>query len=106
VDRVIRPGVAYDFLEGDSGEGVPRGLLKAQCAIIFNTSNTETRREQSVFSDPLEAIWKNCVFGLCGVPTIYRRMFNVVVTSSVETRKQWLAEVASTVSRFFPPGSA
>ena len=26
IDRVIRPGVAYEFLEGDSGEGVPRGL--------------------------------------------------------------------------------
>jgi len=26
VDSVIRPGVAYEFLEGDSGEGVPGGL--------------------------------------------------------------------------------
>src|SRR5512140_1556093 len=23
IDRVIRPGVAYEFLEGDTGEGVP-----------------------------------------------------------------------------------
>jgi NAD(P)H dehydrogenase (quinone) len=23
VDRVLRPGVAYRFLEGDAGEGVP-----------------------------------------------------------------------------------
>ena len=27
VDRVIRAGVAYHFLEGDNGEGVPVGLL-------------------------------------------------------------------------------
>ena len=40
VDRVMRPGVAYEFLEGDSGEGVPRGLLRARRAIVFNTSNT------------------------------------------------------------------
>ncbi|MEN6422503.1 MAG: NAD(P)H-dependent oxidoreductase, partial [Smithella sp.] len=46
VDRVIRPGVAYEFLEGDSGEGVPRGLLKAQTALIYNTSNTEAQREK------------------------------------------------------------
>ena len=45
VDRVIRPGVAYEFLENDAGEGVPRGLLKADRAIVFNTSNTETQRE-------------------------------------------------------------
>ncbi len=101
VDRVIRPGVAYEFLEGDKGEGVPRGLLKARCALIFNTSNTATDREKAVFGDPLETIWKNCVFSLCGVPTIHRRMFNIVVTSSEAERKGWLSEVAATVNHFF-----
>jgi putative NADPH-quinone reductase len=102
VDRVIRPGVAYEFLEGDKGEGVPRGLLKARCAIIFNTSNTEATREKRVFGDPLEALWGACVFGLCGVPTVHRRMFSIVVTSSEADRKAWLAEVAATVNRFCP----
>ena len=40
VDRVIRAGVAYGFVEDDKGEGVPIGLLKAQAALVFNTSNT------------------------------------------------------------------
>jgi NAD(P)H dehydrogenase (quinone) len=101
VDRVIRPGVAYEFLEGDKGEGVPRGLLKAQCAIIFNTSNTETTREKTVFGDPLDTIWKNCVFNLCGVPVVHRRMFNIIVTSTPAQRQEWLSEVAATVDRFF-----
>lgn len=96
--------MAYEFLEGDTGEGVPRGLLKADSAIIFNTSNTETTREKTVFGDPLEAIWRDCVFGLCGVPTIHRRMFNIVVTSTEEERKGWLSEVAATIHRFFPKG--
>jgi putative NADPH-quinone reductase len=48
VDRVIRPGVAYEFIEGDKGEDVPRGLLKARSATVFNTSNTNADREQSV----------------------------------------------------------
>jgi len=43
VDRVIRPGLAHEFLEGDSGEGVPCGLLRARRAIVFNTSNTFSR---------------------------------------------------------------
>jgi putative NADPH-quinone reductase len=102
VDRVLRPGVAYEFTEGDKGEGVPRGLLKASCAIVFNTSNTESGREKTVFGDPLEAIWKNCVFGLCGVPTVHRRVFNVVITSSEAERTGWLNEVAATIDRFFP----
>ena len=41
VDRVLRTEVAYHFREGDSGEGVPEGLLKASCALVFNTTNTE-----------------------------------------------------------------
>lgn len=105
LDRILRPGVSYEFLEGDKGEGVPRGLLTAKCAIVFNTSNTETAREKSVFGDPLEAIWKKCIFGLCGVPTVHRRTFDVVVTSSEATRQGWLSEVAATIDRFFPRGS-
>ena len=102
IDRVIRPGVAYEFLEGDSGEGVPRGLLKARAAMVFNTSNTEAGRERQVFGDPLETIWRNCIFGLCGVPDFHRRMFGVVVTSTPEQRRQWLAEAAELAARIFP----
>ena len=102
VDRVIRPGVAYEFLEGDSGEGVPRGLLKARTAVVFNTSNTEARREVDLFGDPLETIWKNCIFGLCGVANFHRRMFTVVVTSSDDQRRAWLNEVRRSVDRLFP----
>jgi NAD(P)H dehydrogenase (quinone) len=102
VDRVVRPGVAYEFREGDQGDGIPRGLLRARCAVVFNTSNTLTVREQTVFGDPLELLWQNCVFGLCGVPAFHRRTFNVVVTSTAAERKQWLAEVAASLDRFFP----
>jgi NAD(P)H dehydrogenase (quinone) len=102
IDRVIRPGVAYEFLEGDSGEGVPKGLLRAKAAIVFNTSNTEPEREKSVFGDPLETIWKNCVFGLCGIPVFYRRTFSVVITSTEAQRKCWLDEVKATIDSMFP----
>ncbi len=102
VDRVIRPGVAYEFLEGDSGEGIPRGLLKARTALVFNTSNTETQREKYFFGDPLGTIWKNCIFELCGVAGFHRRMFNVIVTSSDTERKNWLNCVQLDIDRFFP----
>jgi putative NADPH-quinone reductase len=102
IDRVFRPGVAYRFVEGDSGEGVPEGLLKAHAAVVFNTSNTPAEREQSVFGDPLETLWKNCVFGLCGVPDFHRRTFAVIVTSTPEKRKQWLTETARLVCEVFP----
>jgi NAD(P)H dehydrogenase (quinone) len=101
VDRVIRPGVAYEFLEGDSGEGVPVGLLKARAALVFNTANTSEKRENEVFGDPLQLLWKNCIFDLCGVPTFYRKMYRVIVTSTAEDRRAWLDEVRVTVKTYF-----
>jgi len=101
IDRVIRPGVAYRFTETDGGEGVPIGLLRARAALVFNTSNTPAAREQAVFGDPLETIWKNCIFDLCGVKTFHRRMFGVICTSTPQQRAAWLSEVAQTVPRYF-----
>jgi NAD(P)H dehydrogenase (quinone) len=102
VDRVFRPGVAYEFLEAHKGEGVPVGMLKAKTAIVFNTSNTPEKREQEVFGDPLEVLWKTCIFDLCGVRDFYRKMFGVIVTSTLEQRQQWLTEVRDTVKKYFP----
>lgn len=102
VDRVVRPGVAYSFLEGDTGEGIPVGLLKAKTAVVFNTANTPSEREQEVFGDPLQLIWKNCIFDLCGIQNFYRKMFTVIVTSTIEQRHIWLAEVQDIINRHFP----
>lgn len=100
IDRVIRPGVAYEFADGDSGEGIPHGLLKAKTALVFNTSNTPADREAKVFRDPLETIWKNCIFGFCGVENFYRKMFGVIVTSTEEQRTKWLEEVRGIIRKY------
>jgi len=99
IDRVIRPGVAYEFIGEDSGEGIPNGLLKAKFALVINTSNTPLERENKVFGDPLESLWKNCVFELCGVKNFYRRMFNIIVVSSQKDRENWLAESKEIVKK-------
>ncbi len=102
IDRVVRPGVAYRFLEGDDGEGVPVGLLKAESAVVFNTANTPAERERTVFKDPLELIWKNCIFDLCGVKRFHREMFAVIVTSSPEQRRKWLERVEEVIDEYYP----
>lgn len=102
IDRVIRPGVAYAFVGDDKGEGVPVGLLKARAACIFNTCNTEAERERLVFGDPLDAIWKKCVFGLCGVSNVMRRVYGVVITSQHQQRQQWLDDVRACIRQQFP----
>lgn len=102
VDRIIRPGVAYEFLEGDGGEGVPRGLLQGKKALVFNTANTPAERERDAFGDPLELLWRHCIFGLCGIEEVLRRTFTVMVTSSEKERKEWLEEVRRAVGECFP----
>ncbi|MFA6371779.1 MAG: NAD(P)H-dependent oxidoreductase [Methanothrix sp.] len=102
VDRVMRPGLAYEFQEGDGGEGVPRGLLRVRRALVFNTSNTLPEREQNAFGDPLQTIWKNCIFGLCGDADFHRKTYSVVVTSTHEQRLAWLDDVRAIVDENFP----
>ena len=105
IDRVIRPGRAYRFQEGDGGEGVPVGLLRARAAVVLNTSNTEAARERTVFGDPLEAIWRRCIFDLCGVPAFHRRTFTVVVASTPEQRLAWIEEAKALCRRAFGPAA-
>ena len=102
VDRVLRPGMAYRFAGTDSGEGIPLGLLPARAALVFNTSNTPLQREQEVFGDPLEALWKTCICAFCGIPAFHRRMFGVIVTSTEEQRREWLGEARELTHRMFP----
>lgn len=106
IDRVLRPGVAYRFVEGDSGEGAPVGLLRARAALVLNTSNTFPDREARVFGDPLERIWKDCILGLCGVARVERRIFGPVVASTSRERRAWLDEAREAMARLFPgPGA-
>jgi len=102
IDRVFRPGVAYRFVGEDGGEGVPVGLLRARRALVLNTSNTDEPREQEVFGDPLDRIWRHCIFGLCGVRDVRRQTFGIVVTSTLEQRRAWLQEACELVTRCFP----
>ncbi|MFN2127250.1 MAG: NAD(P)H-dependent oxidoreductase [Anaerolineales bacterium] len=101
IDRVFRPGIAYEFTEGDIGEGVPTGMLKIQTALVFNTADTSKEREDNIFLDPLETLWKNCIFYLCGVKIFYRKIFRIMVTSTMEERENWLREVEATITKYF-----
>ncbi len=102
VDRVLRPGRAYRFVPDGRGGARPEGLLRARAALIFNTANTPQEVEEAQFGDPLEVHWRKVVFGLCGVPTVYRRNFSPVITSTPAQRQAWLAEVSRAVREYLP----
>jgi NAD(P)H dehydrogenase (quinone) len=102
VDRVLRHKTAFKFNDDDNGAGIPAGLLKIETAVIFNTSNTPEERERTIFGDPLETLWRNCVFDYCGVHTIYRKVFSIVADSDLKKRQEWLKDVEQIIMRFFP----
>jgi NAD(P)H dehydrogenase (quinone) len=103
IDRVLRPGVAYSFAEGDKGDGELVGLLKAQVLLVFNTSNTPPEREMNLYHDPLDNLWRNNMLVSCGVKSYFRKNFGVIITSTLEQRRRWLAEARDIALKYFPP---
>lgn len=98
IDRVLLKGLAYDFEQNENGDLVPVGLLKAHTALVFNTSNT---LENTTFPEPLELIWKNQVFKLCGVKYVERINFGIMKMSEESQRLHWLSEVRFKINSLF-----
>jgi NAD(P)H dehydrogenase (quinone) len=92
IDRVFAPDAAYTFAKGADAGDEPIGLLRTRVALVINTGNTPASREQGVFGDPLERIWRDCILKYCGIQHVIRALVGVVATSGPEERERWLAE--------------
>jgi putative NADPH-quinone reductase len=98
IDRVFAQGVAYEFGEG----GAVIEHFQGKRAVVFTTSNTPREMELERFGDPLENLWKNCIFAFCGVLDFHRRNFESIVLSTPDERRGWLSEVREIVRERFP----
>lgn len=96
LDRVWRQGVVYRF----GPEGV-LPLLSGKRAVVFTTSNTPREDELRLFGDPLENLWKACVFNFCGVENFFRRNFESIIMSTPDQRCRWLDEVRNITRSHF-----
>lgn len=97
IDRVFRQGVVYQF-----GPNGVEQLLAGRRALVITTSNTPRDDELRLYGDPLENLWANCIFGLCGVRKFLRRNFESIIMSTPEQRQAWLDETARLVAQQFP----
>jgi putative NADPH-quinone reductase len=95
IDRVIRAGVTHQF-----GPNGIEQFLKGRKALVITTSNTPRDIELNVYGDPLENLWKVCIFGMIGIDC-YRRNFESIIMSTPEQRTQWLDEVRTMVRERF-----
>ena len=105
IERVFRFGLAYRFDEATGPEGPALGLLSARAAVVINTSDTPPDREAAVFGDPLERIWRDCVFGFCGVGRVERRVVGPVINAAPETIARWRDETVEWVRAVFRSAS-
>ena len=97
IDRVWRQGVIYRF-----GPNGVESSVAGRRAVVFTTSNTPRDDELRLFGDPLENLWKACIFNFCGVEDFYRRNFESIIASTPDERRRWLDEVRSIVRQRFP----
>ena len=94
IDRVFRQGTIYRFSEN----GV-QSEIAGKTALVFTTSNTPRDIELEAYGDPLQNLWQNCIFGLCGITNFTRRNFESVIMSTLEERKQWLTDLRETIRK-------
>ena len=88
LDRVFRQGVAYEF----SPQGVV-GLLAGKSAVVVTTSNTPREDELRLFGDPLENLWRACIFGFCGSWISSAAISSRSSSARPNRRSEWLGEL-------------
>jgi len=91
----LSPRRGLQISGGDGGEefqsvccGKDRGRLQ------YREYSAGARDE--VFGDPLDRLWKTA-FWVCGVETVVRETFSVVIVSTPEQRAEWLRRVEKVV---------
>ncbi len=99
IDRVFRPGVAYDF-EGPEfmhKERVP--LMTGKKALVFCTSDVEADEPEGKNRvTSLTGLWRDSVFGYCGVTSTIVRVFAGMHSATQRRRRDWLDEVSRTTA--------
>jgi putative NADPH-quinone reductase len=98
VDRVFRPGVAYE-LEGEEFLRKRKSaLLGGKKALVFATT------EASQDEDPglIEGFWREAVFRYCGIEESACLVLRNLHHLEQGERTAWLETVAETVESWFP----
>ncbi|MFW5695619.1 MAG: NAD(P)H-dependent oxidoreductase [Alkalispirochaeta sp.] len=96
IDRLFRPGVAFDF-QGEEfmpKEKVP--MLGGTRALVINTTDETNPLSQ----EAMYALWRERVFGYVGITDVAFKTFYNVRESTRRARRTWLQELDDLVRRF------
>jgi NAD(P)H dehydrogenase (quinone) len=99
VDRVFRPGVAYE-LEGEEFLRKRKSaLLGGRKALVFATTEASEEEELGL----IERFWREAVFGWCGIEQSRCLVLHDLHRLQQGERTAWLKGVAEVVRAWFPP---
>lgn len=90
IERVFRPGVAYDFDGPEFGEKSRIPLLSGKSAIVAITSDQHIPET----GHPLTALWEQHVFEFCGIRNYRSFILPDVRHTTYRQRKRWMNDVA------------
>jgi putative NADPH-quinone reductase len=95
LDRVLRPGVAYDFVGPDFERKQHQGLLQGLWGLTIVTSDRPDSVDTS--SHPLRTLWEDSVFEYCGIKSRQVFILGPIRESTLKTRRRWLTETGEWV---------
>jgi putative NADPH-quinone reductase len=97
VDRVLRPGLAYEPADEERPEQAPAPLLEDKAALVLAT------RDAGAPSGLLERVWLEGVFAFCGIRNAACHVLRDLRRLGPAERQAWLAQVARALLGAFPP---
>ena len=95
VDRVFRPGLAYEHEGEEFAAKRIRGLLAGKSALVFATTDATPP------AAALEAFWREGVFAFCGLDRNEVHVLAGLRESTAAGRAAWLDRVAAAVGALF-----
>lgn len=101
VDRVFRPGIAYEYAGEESLRKSKVPLLVGKRALILATTDAEASPGEPL----LAMVWRETL-GFCGVEEVTVRLLADMRTVDLAGRRAWLAEGEGMIASLFPADSA
>lgn len=92
IDRVFRPGIAYDYVGEEFMPKEKMPLLTEKKGLICITADSE----ESEIPYPLESIWQSSILGYCGIAGTVKVLHSAWSSDTVR-RNAWAEEIRESV---------
>ena len=96
LERVLRPGVAYDMAGEEFSRKAMEPLLTGRRGLVLCTSDADGAQRGAMLQD----LWHSTILGPCGFDPVVTRTLGRVHDLASGDRRQWLEGVESTVKEW------